>query len=386
MRKLVLVTFLLGFWAMWTQAQTSEVSLFSGMDGTFLLYPNSNTNFWGYGYMDEGSMTMPAPLLRFDKGDDVNIEFTNLSPESHTIHLHGLDVDQVNDGVPQTSFYVMPEETVNYSFEANNEGTFLYHCHVTTTLHLTMGMYGMIVVEAGDNQLYEGGPVYDRAYEYLMSDCEISVNDAPALAFPFHEIHPDYFMVNGRSGGHVSELFGQSLHVAPEEKVALRLGSMAYSLVKLIFPDNLNATVYMSDGRVLETSFGSNELEIYPGERFSLLLEPELEDDTEIEVQYFNMMNGEYLSSNFIPVILDPVSIDEVKGEEFSFYPNPTQGQLNVQVEKGVHSLRIYDLNGKLKMEKYIDGVQQIDLSALSAGIYIVEMDGKAQEKLVIID
>ena len=51
-------------------------------------------------------------------------------------------------------------DDATYSFDADYPGTFLYHCHVTTTLHLTMGMYGMVLVTRPDFTLFEGGPAY----------------------------------------------------------------------------------------------------------------------------------------------------------------------------------------------------------------------------------
>ena len=87
--------------------------------------------------------------LTYTEGESVQLNFTNPSPESHH-HLHGLDVDQANDGVPGTSFLVTTGDDATYSFDADYPGTFLYHCHVTTTLHLTMGMYGMVLVTRPD--------------------------------------------------------------------------------------------------------------------------------------------------------------------------------------------------------------------------------------------
>ena len=135
--------------------------LFSEMDGIHFLDDGTAVPIWAYGWVTDGFITLPGPLLTYDEGQQVDLNFTNPSPESHTIHLHGLDVDQANDGVPTTSFMVVTGESTVYSFEATHPGTFLYHCHVTTTLHLTMGMYGMILVTRPDGTLWEGGPAYD---------------------------------------------------------------------------------------------------------------------------------------------------------------------------------------------------------------------------------
>ena len=146
--------------------------LFSGMEGYTFLPDGTAIPIWGYGWVADGYITLPGPLLEYTEGESVQLNFTNPSPESHTIHLHGLDVDQANDGVPSTSFFVVTGGETTYEFEADHPGTFLYHCHVTTTLHLTMGMYGMILVNRPDMTLYEGGPGYSENAPLLFSDLE----------------------------------------------------------------------------------------------------------------------------------------------------------------------------------------------------------------------
>src|SRR5690554_4840212 len=87
--------------------QVKEVSLVSKMNGQKTLIDGQDIVFWGYGIDDPSSQNnkifLPGPVLRFDVGDTVIIHLRNDSPEDHTIHWHGLDVDQANDGVPHTS-------------------------------------------------------------------------------------------------------------------------------------------------------------------------------------------------------------------------------------------------------------------------------------------
>jgi FtsP/CotA-like multicopper oxidase with cupredoxin domain len=356
--------------------------MYSGMDGQLQLSPFGTTNFWGYGFINQ-PLTLPAPLLSVEKGDSVHVAFTNLSQEGHTIHLHGLDVDQANDGVPQTSFIVYTGQTGEYSFKASYEGTFLYHCHVTTTLHLTMGMYGMVVVEAPDNQIFEGGPVYDRSYEFLISDLERETNDNPAMAFPFHEIKPDYFMINGKSGEALQDE-ATTIGALPGEKIVLRLGSMAYSSVKFHFPENLNAEVLMSDGRVLENPFSPGILEIYPGERFSVMFEPEGAFTGEIEVEYYNMLNGDYESSNFIPVLDLTTGVGEITDRnQLKIIPNPASDQITVKGAEGTR-IKIVTLDGRMIEEVTVPLSGMIDVSHLKSGMYILKTENGSTTRLVI--
>ena len=254
--------------------QALPPQLYSEMDGIHFLDDGSSVTIWGYGWVTDGFITLPGPLLTYNEGQSVDLNFVNPSPESHTIHLHGLDVDQANDGVPATSFLVPTGGDAVYSFVADQAGTFLYHCHVTTTLHLTMGMYGMILVKRPDQTLFEGGPAYTEDAPFLFSDLEVATNLDPVGSFPFHDIRPDVFMINGKQGSQL-EAEDERVWSAPGDTVALRLGSMAYSRVRCHFPPELHAVCHMSDGRALPESFAVDSLDIFPGERFTILVAPE---------------------------------------------------------------------------------------------------------------
>ncbi|WP_306643760.1 multicopper oxidase domain-containing protein [Sanyastnella coralliicola] len=359
------------------------VELFSGMDGFLLLDTGSPTQIWGYGYIDEGTYTIPAPELTFDLNDDIELYFENWSPEAHTIHLHGLDVDQANDGVPQTSFQVTQGENATYSFETTHPGTYLYHCHVTTTLHLTMGMYGMIVVNYNETQAYEGSPAFDREFRYLMSDLEIETNDAPNQAFPFHEIYPDYFMINGKSGDQITNTPSLSLSMEEGETGVVRFGSMAYSKLIVDIPEELNAVVHMSDGRVVPQTFGATELEIFPGERFTVFVDPDPGFEEDILVSYYSMLNNELEGVNTIPVTNLSNSVEESSRSSLEIYPNPSSGVIQLKGAEG--NFVITDLHGKVV---YVlnSTVKQHDLSHLNSGTYfLLDLDRKnSAQKLII--
>jgi len=360
--------------------------LFTGMDGILISDGGMEIPIWGYGLTANGYITVPGPLLEYETGDDVNLAFVNNSPESHTIHLHGLDVDQANDGVPTTSFIVIQDEVGSYEFTASEPGTFLYHCHVTTTLHLTMGMYGMILVRHPGGVLFEGGPAYYSDAPLLFSDLEIATNLDPVQSFPFHDIRPDYFMVNGRSGSQLetgsSGIPGEPgtiLSCPNGESLALRLGSMAYTLTKLIFPSELEAMCYMSDGRPLPTPFGVEELDIYPGERFTVLISPDAEYDGTIEVQSWDMVNQEYVHSNFVRIRDAALNISAPQIQEplsLSISPNPSRDFISVKSSDGrnLADWTIYNTSGKIIAKGYSNTPSmQIDISLFASGSYILE-------------
>lgn len=326
-------------------AQMAPPQLFSGMEGYTFLPDGTAIPIWGYGWTADGFITLPGPLLEYTQDEFVQLNFTNPSPESHTIHLHGLDVDQANDGVPSTSFLVTTGGQTTYEFTANHPGTFLYHCHVTTTLHLTMGMYGMILVSRPDMTLFDGGPSYTENAPILFSDFAVETNMNPVQSFPFHDIRPDVFMVNGASGAQLE----QSEHIIdfePGQPIALRLGSMAYSLLQLDFPPELNAVCYMSDGRPVTEPFAVENLDIFPGERFTVLIEPDAGWDGYIGCEFWNIPDQQMDGEEYIRVRDASLSVyDWGVSDPLLGYPNPTSSTIEWD---GPAALNVFNSGGRL--------------------------------------
>jgi len=360
-------------------AQTMPPQLFSGMQGFTFLPDGTPIPIWGYGWVSDGFITLPAPLLTYEEGEDVQLNFTNPSPESHTIHLHGLDVDQANDGVPGTSFLVTTGGQTTYSFSANYPGTFLYHCHVTTTLHLTMGMYGMVLVTRPDQTLFEGGPAYAEDVPLLFSDLEVATNLDPVGSFPFHDIRPDVFMVNGVSGSQL-EAADRIIHYEPGQPVALRLGSMAYSRMELIFPAELNATCFMSDGRPVPSPFSVETLNIYPGERFTVLIEPDANWDGHITCNYWSMVDETLEGSNGLHVRDAALHISETEKMAIKGWPNPAHS--HIQWSDG-SALSVWDTFGRLVCVTDLqNGILTVD--GWEPGTYIARFEDGRTARFVV--
>ena len=141
-----------------------------------------------WSFEDETSgRRFPAPLIRITEGDVVHVRLEP-SKRVHTIHHHGMEPDPRNDGVGHTSF----EVTGSYTYQWKPEdracretptrgaaGSYFYHCHVNTVLHVQMGMAGALVVDpvvhpdfpvpAGARRSFVDGPLYDVATEALIA-------------------------------------------------------------------------------------------------------------------------------------------------------------------------------------------------------------------------
>jgi manganese oxidase len=144
-----------------------------------------------------GYAQYPAPLIYAGVGDTVTITLKNLgvvnpgavANDPHTIHLHGLDVDVANDGVPETSLAAIPANSTDpgagniivYMFTPKVAGTYFYHCHQEADIHVTMGMYGALVIYNKDDPGRITGPgakgtlfgfKYDKDYVMMLSETD----------------------------------------------------------------------------------------------------------------------------------------------------------------------------------------------------------------------
>lgn len=101
-------------------------------------------------------------------GDKVRVNLTNDLPEAATIHWHGLEVPNDQDGVPGiTQRGVQPGETWTYEYIAPKAGTAMYHTHSNTIIQLSKGLFGAFIIEP------QGGlPQYDRQYTLMLHEMQ----------------------------------------------------------------------------------------------------------------------------------------------------------------------------------------------------------------------
>lgn len=391
-RILVVISFFILF-SHWGKSQTNEIHLYSYMTNKFQTEYGDSLTFWGYGYyLGPGNVlptTLPAPLLKVKKDEDVSIKFHNLSGEDHTIHLHGLDVDTRNDGVPHTWWPVDPNDSIVYSFNSSHPGAYLYHCHVMTVHHLAMGMYGMIIVRNYPDSLhmYNGGPGFNKEYQYLFSDMDTSWNADPISPGQLHDFHGNYYMVNGKSGWQMFSGTDEVIQAAAGDSILVHVGNMGYSSVQLNFPPEMNAVVHMSDGRVLPSAISTDSLRIYPGERYEIMFRPTVNYTGYINAVHHNAVMDMPMGTNFIGInsYVHPIGIDEkeITIATSKIYPNPANNTVMAEAEKDGKYL-ISDRAGNIvTIGKVSKGLNTISVTNLVNGFYIVNIDGVPQ-KLII--
>lgn len=220
--------------------------------------PGVHVEQWAFGFPGQPAQ-VPGPELRVRQGDLVRITLVNTHDQPHTLHLHGVtSLAQEMDGVPHTSGVVLPGQSFTYEFVATQTGTHAYHCHQQTNVHLDMGMYGALIIEPP-----AGTPAPWTAEHTLILDEWDSRQNPADLT---HAVHPDLFLVNGRTFPLIPDV-----HV-PDGQVDLvrviNLGGEAHSL-------HLHGSSFLivaKDGYDLPAPYEADTLPVLPGERYDVLV------------------------------------------------------------------------------------------------------------------
>ena len=157
--------------------------------GENLIRPNMGLDVWGkalvyekyryFQYTDASYTTQveqPAwmgilgPQLHVVEGDSVRVHFLNRADKPLSIHVHGLQYDEENEGADMkgSGAAVPPGGTFTYHWEADNDAApgpndpssivWLYHSHVDAVTEVYDGLIGTIVVTRKGMERSEDDP------------------------------------------------------------------------------------------------------------------------------------------------------------------------------------------------------------------------------------
>jgi FtsP/CotA-like multicopper oxidase with cupredoxin domain len=297
---------------------------------------------WGFEDQDSGR-GLPSPPIRVREGQIVHVT-VEPSKGPHTIHLHGIEPDPRNDGVGHTSF----EVTGSYTYQFQGDvgvpgdpnrgmaGTYFYHCHVNTVLHVQMGMFGPLIVDppTGRGTAFVDDPVgYDTRAETLLVPMPVDprwheLNHAAGLDgedVGLNRFEPSHFYL---LGGDLNDLGPAEVKtvgripatVAPDRPGLLRINNSSYFPTIIRFHDGLEAEVYCHDGRVLRdtsqrpsppVTVRTNVLGFGSAERYDMRLRPPAGarpgDTFSLSVEWRHWITNEVLHTEICEVVvLDP--------------------------------------------------------------------------------
>ncbi|MCG2622905.1 multicopper oxidase domain-containing protein [Arthrobacter sp. I2-34] len=278
---------------------------------------------WTFETEDSGRI-FPAPLVRLTEGD-VFHGTVHPSKRVHTIHWHGIEPDPRNDGVGHTSFEVSGQYTYQWQPDVGRpgnpnfgaSGTYFYHCHVNTTLHVQMGMFGPLIIDpkvhprfpasAGARRAFVDGPEYDIDTETILVPYSVDprwhqLNHAAGLSGDdagLDRFQPRHFYLLGGEFAHPQKKEGPQLlsriraNVVPhpvKKPTLLRLLNANYFPVDVRFTDAAGRPAVMAelishDGRPFRDTSSptgaappvrlmTSKLNFGAAERYDMLLKP----------------------------------------------------------------------------------------------------------------
>ncbi len=202
--------------------------------------PGRTYKAWGY------NGQVPGPQIRVREGERVRIALKNQLSQSTSIHFHGLEVPNDQDGVPFiTQPPVKPGETYTYEFTVPNPGSHMYHSHHNSTKQVGMGLLGAFIVEP-KNRSRE--PKVDVDHVMILNDV-------------FHG-----YTLNGK-GFPATE----PIVAALGQTVRIRLMNEGM-MIHPMHLHGMHMTVIARDGWDLPAPYRCDTVNVAPGERWDVLV------------------------------------------------------------------------------------------------------------------
>jgi FtsP/CotA-like multicopper oxidase with cupredoxin domain len=222
------------------------------------------TEVWGF----NGSV--PGPVLRYKRGDKVDLHVVNRLPQVTTVHWHGVRVPNPMDGVPQvTQAPIAKGGSFDYRFTVEDAGSYWYHPHQSSFEQVPRGLQGAFIVDE------ERPPQVDREVLWMLADYKLDERNAQVedygkvQDFGAKGRHGNVFTINGREAGSA-----RKLELRPNERVRLRLiNSASARIFRLDFQGHA-PWVMSHDGQAVPPHpIPGGLLWLAPGQRTDLILD-----------------------------------------------------------------------------------------------------------------
>jgi FtsP/CotA-like multicopper oxidase with cupredoxin domain len=189
---------------------------------------------------------IPGPQIRVQEGDRVRVIVKNELDESTSVHFHGVELPNDQDGVPFiTQPPIKPGATYTYEFTAPNPGSHMYHSHHNAAKQVGMGLLGAFIIE----------PKRKRAIENVDVDYVMILNDG------YHG-----YTVNGK-GFPATEPIVAKLG----QKVRIRFMNEGM-MIHPMHLHGMHMTVIDKDGWPQPAPWKCDTLNIAPGERWDVIV------------------------------------------------------------------------------------------------------------------
>lgn len=173
----------------------------------------SNKPHWGIVWGYNGRT--PGPTIEATQGDTIRVIFKNELPEPSSIHWHGFEIPNEEDGAGgHTEPVTMPGETHVYQFKLNQSGTFMYHTGFNVMKQDALGLGGLVVVHPKHEK---NKP--DKEFAIMLQEWAFAPgNPNPNIA----SMDFNWFTFNGTSAPSIP-----AMTVKQNERVRIRIANLS---------------------------------------------------------------------------------------------------------------------------------------------------------------
>lgn len=189
---------------------------------------------------------VPGPVIRVNEGDKVRIVVKNELPKGTSVHWHGMQLPNNQDGVPGvTQPMIEPGESYTYEWKAITTGSHWYHSHMDGE-QVGRGLYGSleVVPRLGDIRA-------DHDYRVMVSDSVMG------------------FLLNGRSFPAT-----KPLRARVGESVRIRVIGTGPEQIHPMHLHGGEFTVVAQDGRNLSAPYQADTINVGVGQTYDILFTP----------------------------------------------------------------------------------------------------------------
>jgi len=292
---------------------TPDIKFYREVYGNGKLQLPDGTVLRHWGFEDEnGRRSIPSPLMRVRQGQIVHVEL-KATKGPHTIHHHGIEPDSHNDGVGHTSFDVGTRYT--YQWRPSEAGTFFYHCHVNTPLHVQLGLFGGLIVDPpnGPGELWEGGGHYDHERLWVGMAMDPTWADLDHHAgvdgadVGLNRLNPQYFLINGKVAPETLEDPEIAVTAKTGDTILMRLLNANYHPQRWTWDTDVECRC--SDGRPFDRGYSIRSLSMAPAERYDVFMRPRKPGVHRVRVETLHWITGKVLGycDTLITVTGDPL-------------------------------------------------------------------------------
>ncbi|MFN8533615.1 MAG: copper oxidase [Dehalococcoidia bacterium] len=203
----------------------------------------------------------PGPLIRVRPGERIRVVVTNELPEPTSVHWHGVQVPNDQDGAARvTQPPIQPGQTYTYEWTVpETPGSYWYHSHFEPDRQQSLGLYGGLLIEDPT----ERKPDHD-ALLILGEWTVTAAGNVPSM--PMAGMEPNYFTINGKSWPEVEPI---------KAKVGQRIRLRFVNAGQFVHPMHLHGqpfTIVATDGNPLPESarWVKDTVLVGPGERYDV--------------------------------------------------------------------------------------------------------------------